>query len=96
MDLQEGHPVMALKQHCDVCDAVIPDDQEWVYVVPKGDFHNRDWRYGRDVPQVCMPCIATTILDPHVQRVIEDIKKQREAAIKSAKSQGQQISAVRP
>lgn len=51
---------MASKLHCDVCDAVIPDDQDYVYMIRKNDYQNRDWRYG--TPAVaCYPCLAVIL-----------------------------------
>lgn len=51
---------MAFKMHCDICDAVLPSDQEFVYMVRSGDYQSKDWRYG-DPTIGCYPCLEALL-----------------------------------
>lgn len=51
---------MSFKMHCDICDAVIPPEQEFVYLVRSKDYTARDWRYG-DPVSGCYPCLSALL-----------------------------------
>lgn len=58
------------KQHCDLCDAVIPPDQGYVYLVRSTDYHNRDWRYTNNPPVGCYPCLR--VLLDHIPDTLKE------------------------
>lgn len=54
---------MAYKLHCDLCDAVIPEERPGVYLVPSQDYGRKDWKY--DNPRIgCMDCVAAFLPGP--------------------------------
>lgn len=65
---------MSLKEHCDICDAVIPEDQEFVHLIRKSDYYNKDWRYARLYAVVCYPCMGALL--PSIPEAVAPAKEE--------------------